>query len=246
MIVKETPISEKVPVLLINGQSNATGLTEKIPDPQYFRPSVNCKIKGFKGAGDIREYIEFDTLFYPTGNAIGKTNSIEIYVAYMYAKPLYIVKVVKGGTSLALNWRPTSGIRAKVIKHVNEAVEQLEGKELQWFNYWNQWEYDSRDLVESQNYEANLINLFDDYTSSTGVEFKHLIAQVNKNSGFYKNNVFNSELIIQAQINVAAHYGGLVVSTEGVGFHDGVHYTQKGQELMASRVLKIMEEDLNK
>lgn len=241
MIINYTPITTKIPAILIGGQSNADGTTEVPPPKEIFIPSKKCQIKGKKAAGDIREFTTFSKLNYYTGNALGTTNGIELYLAKNYQKPLYIVKVVRGGSALALSWAPGAGMRTATITHLQDAITQINNDNVIWFNYWNQWEDDSLNAQYSADYYNNLINYFDDLETSTGIDFIHMVSAVNTNSNYYIANPANGDLIIQAQIDAMNHYGGSIIPTQDLQFHDGKHYTQDGQRILAERVLKNME-----
>jgi hypothetical protein len=230
-------ITARIKVLLIFGQSNAEGTVAEALYSKFYSPNPNAYIMGWHPSQNISS---FEVLDFEEGNALGATNGIECYVAYYYKEPIYIIKVVKGGTSLAVDWASGTSLRNNLITKINEAKALLGDVAIDWISYWNQGEDDTTNSTWANDYDTNYISMMEDVKTQTGIEFKHLIAELSTKSGFYINNTANADVLRQKQLDIVDHYKGRLIPSHGFGFHDGAHYDQIGQNIMAKRVVKYL------
>ena len=126
-------------------------------------------------------------------------------------KPVYIVKVVQGGTSLGGDWVQGGVLRNKLIEYINKANAEVENPKFSF--YWNQWESDSPNTNFSDDYEANYQEFISDVLFNTGINFdKHIIQKANPNSRFSTDYPVNYQTILTAQTNNAAFYNAVLKS----------------------------------
>lgn len=228
-------------VLVIAGQSNAEGSTggvSVVPPYEIVNPLV--KIKGFRGGGSSQDIDTFEVL-NTNSNTLGNKNGAEGYLPYYGTKEIFVVKVVKGSTSLAVDWASGSQLRNKLIEHVNEAKTQLLGRRLRFVVYWNQGENEVASTTNCNNYFINYKGMWDEVMAETGViPNLHLLAKPKPGSNIYSANPENTTILETKQIEIVDYYGGDRLETTGFGTVDGVHYNQDGQRIMCERILPYL------
>jgi hypothetical protein len=219
-------------------QSNGVGNTGgEAPPFQYHSPNLNAKIMGAQGdpsGGWLNEsftFVTFDYNAFPT-TTFGNLHGAEPGIAKGFGtSPIWMLKVVEGSSSLAVEWQTGLKLREKAIEKINLALslEKFDNIIL----YWNQHE---SDMVSNRwiNYTPNFKNLLAEVETRIGRPFdKILVAKVNPEMVVNDPSLETGYDVVElAQQDLVTFYNGrykLLSFDDLVPFHDNLHYTSDSQ-----------------
>lgn len=181
---------EKAHVILLAGQSNASGISHV----RFLKKHVSTdKFEAYtKGYDNIRicYYVDSQNIsseFVPvalgqgyTADHFGPEVGIAEYLTANYpAEKFYIIKVTASGSGIAAEWQETDETYNRMITGIQNGFQRLTsaGLDPEWFaTCWMQGEGDSVSIVNAENYynlESDLMNRlkerFGGYASPKGI-----------------------------------------------------------------------------
>ncbi len=169
-------------VWIILGQSNASGRADLSDAPIGTNPGPISGVNIFKrstlttGVGAWKPLTVSNNQYDLRGQFGSELQMMKMAAAKYYSSgdsSVHLIKIAKGGTSLAVDWADGSAIRNSVINdHLLPALSDLSNN----FDvvkvhgvYWDQGEADAETLSYSQNYQANLSDFIAAIRSAVGV-----------------------------------------------------------------------------
>lgn len=181
---------EKAHVIILAGQSNASGMSIVETLKRLTPPDQYAHYK--EGYKNVEIYYFVDRLnrsyeFVPVTLGQGSTEEKfgpEVGIADYLSKncpgeKFYIIKAAMGGSSISVDWQESSDIYQDMVKAMDEGFSELEKKNLEpeWFaTCWMQGETDSVDEAAAKQYytyETDLMKRlqkrYKQYVSEKGV-----------------------------------------------------------------------------
>lgn len=140
----------------------------------------------------------------------------------------HMVKVARGGTSLAGAWKPYKPVRDIFIQRLKYLVAQGNPISRAVLS-WDQWESSHNDT----DYANRFIEFLDDTERVTGITFDLLIfAKPNPASNFYSANIMNQFDILVDHYNNNTNKTAIYQNSDSLGaLEGGVHYFGSQQVL---------------
>lgn len=238
-------IPESVDVHIIAGQSNAQGPETGAPsDSSLINPNGFILGKEFLTNVEVNT---FEKIKYPVNNLTLQTSvghGIELWLAKTYydnnQKACIIIKVVKGGTSLYVDWATGGELRNALISYINLAETLLAGHTITWKGfYWNQGEGDASNLTYANAYKTNFEGLIAEVKANTPIDDTTKIVtcrpHINGSDGVYLGTV-------RTAIETASipNYSWFNVDDQTLVQPNDIHLDSDGQNVAAERYYNLV------
>lgn len=235
-----------VPLFLLSGQSNMTGMQNNYNDLTADQKKIVDNVKIYLDMeGDASKMKKWSTLgpgFGSSGSCLGP----ELFFGRtlsdsMPGKKIAFIKVAKSGTYLgkATEWLPPSSNNGTggtyyqsmmtsidaALKAFNSAFDTTQYAP-KWAGFvWLQGEFDAMDQTLADKYETNLTNLIKDIRTKTGVnDFPIILPMIDVQSRWtYNSKVRAADIAVKNKLeNVDT------MDTKGLP-SNGIHYSAAGQ-----------------
>lgn len=257
------PVSKKLKVYLLGGQSNAVGCTPLNGIQENLKGINNGVIIFIRGECRVGEY-GWDYLRDGLGSPYNDNGGRGTFGPELtFGKdmrpqnPNELIAIIKcswGGTNLGVQWRPPSagGNVGPLYKGFVEAVHQGLAKLDKAFEpqivgmIWMQGESDSGDQKMAEDYGKNLTSLINDIRSEFKVpDMPFVFAQISK-APAWDRPPNRGPMIREGQMQVARTVSNTATfTTDDYGLYDPWHYDTPGMVSLGERFARAMKE-LNK
>jgi hypothetical protein len=217
-------------LFILGGQSNALGRGDSAElTPPYDAPQTDVKYWTGSGWTDLK-----------SGTGVGSDHGPELSLGRTlgdhFDETIYIVKHAAGGTDLARDWDPQTGVEYATLKtRVNDALAALGSDAVAAGFFWMQGEADSKDVNDANNYQANLASLISTARTDFGNdEMPFVLGRVH--DSLYPNPTFGTkyqyaDTVRAAQAAITDQVSRTAwVDTDEFGLNDDeLHFNSSGQ-----------------
>lgn len=242
------------PVMAFAGQSNVGGIIDIASlEAQYQQSYDNVRMYPYSTSNKLL----LTPLLYtnnPSYQAPIQTAKFA-FQFYLYpqlqgllSKRIYVVHHAQGGTSLAVDWLPSTagGLYEQLVfktQCMTRAIYDCDGINTSFkFLFWGQGESDAQVLAQANAYEANLTSLISAFRSDVGMgNIPVLVARLSSNINATTCPYWAT--VRAAQEAVAGAVSGVyIVNQDNATMQaDGIHYTNAGYQQIATNTITVAQ-----
>jgi len=231
-------------LIVVAGQSNALGFGLTAQDlPAHLR-LVDERVQIWTGTAFVPMDPGANTGTLGNPGAWGP----EVEFAYRWRQDhadetLYIVKSAKGSTGLAadpaqLDWSPATRELFATTESMVSSAESYLGEPLSGV-LWMQGEQDATSSMKAENYQSNLLSLFEEVRLEWGaVSTPILFGRISNKADFAFEDLVRTaqDTISESDSNAAA------ANTDEFGMQiDQIHYSSEGQQALGLALYELFE-----
>lgn len=237
-------------VLLLMGQSNASGYTNSTAPPAEYQGQLSgCY---------IWDGVAFSLLEYGVNNEgftatdFGFELSMCVWLQSQYNKNIYLIKHAKSGSPIAQeggrdDWNKASNeLYADAQSEISTALAELTTPNI-IASVWMQGERDARTTAMANAYQANLTSFINSFSADMGyADTKWVICRLSDQQRDNFSDPANTfDVVTAAQQTVAngnANY--FLYNTDGFATHDGLHFSATSNITIGTEIAQKIHNEL--